>query len=189
MRNAQVYLRCILGGKSLEPPVFTLESGKVTKVTFIRCHLQCYAPRRWGHINSKCRTHQFLMSDTSIRGIGSTRFVCGIGSTRFICSIGSTRFFVASVRHGFLWHRFDAVCLCGIGSTRFVCVASVVHGLFGASVRRGSFVASVRRGSFVASVRHGLRRRRSGHRHPSGQTGRYPYKIEPLLERNGSMLM
>ena len=121
MRNAQVYLRCILGGKSLEPPVFTLESGQVTKVTFIRCHLQCYAPRRWGHINSKCRTHQFLMSDTSIRGIGSTRFVCGIGSTRFICSIGSTRFFVASVRRGlFVWHRFDTVCLCGIGWTRFI---------------------------------------------------------------------
>ena len=55
VRNAQVYLRCILGVKTLETPVFTGESGKGTLGTLRRCHLQCYV---------------LEVSDTSIRNVG-----------------------------------------------------------------------------------------------------------------------
>ena len=156
MRSAQVYLRCIWGGKIAFTPVFTLESEKVTKVTFIRCHLQCYtlevsdtSIRKVGHINSKCRTHQFGVSVFTRFFVASVRhgFYTVYLWHRLVTVF--TRFFVASVRHGFytvyLWHRLVTVFtrfIFGIGSTRFLhglFVASVRHGLFGASVGHGFY--------------------------------------------------
>ncbi len=67
VRNAQVYLRCILGGKLLETQVFTAESG--------RGHLGHLESVIYNVTPSMCRTLQFEKSDISNRNVGHT---CGL---------------------------------------------------------------------------------------------------------------
>ncbi len=146
-----------MGGKTLETPVFTAESGNGKFRKYRKCNFLFFtfevsdiSIRSVGHFKSKGRTHLF-----------GHRF-----DTVFTRLFVWHRFYTVFTRL-FVWHRFETVCLwhrfntvftrfvCGIGWTRFL------HGLCGIGWTRflhGLFEASVGHGCFVASVLHGLTR-------------------------------